>query len=103
MGAIELGPKFLRNQPVASQRNAAYALGVQFHRLFPFCKIDGSGKGREHDKLRERDARALSHVDRSIKRTWPVAGQSEDERTEHMHAVLAERLQAFDEIFPRAI
>ena len=71
---------------------------------FPPLEIDRARERREHDELRERDARASrasAAVASNVCR--PIARQPEDERAEHVDAVLAERAQAFDERVAREL
>ena len=52
------------------------------------------GKRRQQHELRERDVGLLGQRDRRVERVLPVARQPEDERAEHVDAVLAERAAA---------
>ena len=82
----------VRNQPVPGHRGRPDQHRGGFF-LFPLREIHGAWKRLEQDELRERDSSALGEVGRRLERVRLVGGQPEDEGPEHVHAVMAERLQ----------
>ena len=61
--------------------------------LLPLLEIERAGERRQHDELREGDIRALGERRRGVERRRRIGRQPEDERAEHVNAVVAERLQ----------
>ena len=82
---------------MAGHRNAAHLFGVCAHVLFPLLEINGSRIGREHHELGEGDPGALGDVRRRLERRRTVARQPEDERAEHVDAVLTKLAQPLHE------
>ena len=93
------GPHFGGNHPVAGDGHVAHHHGIDGLLFFPAAEIDGAGKRRHHDKLREGDAGLDRHFDRGGEGGGPVGGQAEDERAEDVHAVLLEGLELLGEGF----
>ena len=94
MVPVELGPKRLRNQPAASDRNARDLRADCRLTLFPARKIYRSGIRAQRHELRKGELRAVRQRAVASKVSRTIAGQPEDERAEHVHAMLAKCLQA---------
>src|SRR5579864_8477257 len=67
--------------------------------FFPFNKVHGAGKWREHDKLRKCDVGPFGYIFRGHEGGGVVAGQAKNERSEHMDAMLPEGSKALHQIF----
>ncbi len=65
--------------------------------LFPALKIDGAGEGRHHHELGEGHAGFLGERGGGFERIGLIGGQAEDETTEHVDPMIAERLQLLDQ------
>ncbi len=76
---------------------------VAFHRFFPRREVGRAWKRREHDELRERHARALRDGNGRVERGLTVARQPEDERAEHVDAVMLERTKPVHETLSRLV
>ena len=97
MRHVDLRPQRLRNQPVARQRNAVDPRRIALHRLFPRGEIDRAGNGVSITNCANVTSGALGQRRGRVERVRPVARQPEDERAEHVHAVLLERAQPLDQ------
>ena len=64
----------------------------------PFLEVDRPGERRQQHELREGDVRLLGQRDRRVERVRAIARQPEDERPEHVDAVLPERPQPLDQL-----
>src|SRR5207237_7067303 len=98
-----LRPDFRRNQPVACQRYSRNLLYLLTLRFLPAFEIDRSGEGRKHHKLSERQTRSLRELQSVIEGIFAVAWEAEDERAQDIRSMFAKSLQAFDDIFSRAV
>src|SRR5438270_8026571 len=94
---------FRRNQPVACQRYSRNLLYLLTLRFLPAFEIDRSGKWRKHHELSEGQTRSLRELKGGIEGIFAVAREPEDERAQDIHSMFAKSLQAFDEIFSRAV
>src|ERR1019366_9664019 len=87
------GPRLLRNQPAARQRDAVHLRGCDIDSLLPLGEIDGTGKWREDDELSEGEVGSVGESRSGVEGRGPVAGQSENKRTQNVDAVAAEIFQ----------
>src|ERR1700674_5846078 len=97
MVPIQLGTKRLRYKPAPSKRNSCNGWRVVAQRLFPTIEIDGPGIGTQGHELREGAFRADGGSGSSREGFRTIAGQTENERAEHVHAVTPECPKLFRE------
>jgi len=93
----------LWDQPVARDRDGAYARGVLAETLLPGRQVNRAGIGGEHHELREGQPRAISNVGRRRERGRAIARKPEDERAEDMHPMIAECAQARDQYLANVV
>ena len=86
------------NEPVACHGDSIYLRRILALRFLPFLKVDGAGKGRQHDELSEGEAGLLGEIVGGIKCVRSIGGQSEDERTKNVYAVLGKDAESLDQI-----
>ena len=103
MRHVDLGLLAPRDQPVPRQRNPFDPRRIRFHRFFPGRKVDRAGERRQHHELCERDSRALRQLRRQFEGLGTVARQPEDERAEHVHAVVPEGAQPIDQLLAAVV
>lgn len=103
MRGKHLGPGGGGDEPVAGDGNVAHHLRRLGLFFLPAREIHGAGKWRHHHKLRKGDAGFEGHRDRGVERGWLVRGKAEDERSEHMDAVLLEGLELPRQGFARVV
>ena len=82
---------------MARDRNAGHLCGICAHALFPRLEINGSRIRRQHHELGEGDPGALGDVRRRLERRGTVTRQPEDERAEHVDAMLTKLAQTLHE------
>ena len=98
-----LRPHLGRNQPVARNRHIAHQRRLQRLLLLPAHKVNRAGERRHHHELRKGHARLQRHRHGRIEGRRPVRRKAEDERPQHMHAVLLERLQLLRKRLARVV
>src|SRR4030095_12975750 len=72
---------------------------VLFGFALPALKVDGAGKGSQHDELRECNTSPLGERNGCFKSLSTVTRQAEDEGSEHMDAALLECLKPLHQGF----
>ena len=77
--------------------------GIDPHRFLPGGEIDGARKRRQHHELREGQAGALGHREGGVEGFGPIGRQAENERPEHVNAVLLKGPEALDEGLSRVV
>jgi hypothetical protein len=87
----------LWDQPVTGNRYTAYVRGVGPETFLPRRKVDSPRIRSQHDELREGKLRPIRDVDGRPERGRPIAWESEDEATQELHAMAAERAEARDQ------
>jgi hypothetical protein len=93
-----LGPPGGRDEPVTRYGNAIHQSGIGLFGFLPTLEIDGAGERRHHDELRKGHAGFLRESGGGGERVGLIGGEAKDEGPEHVHAVVTERLELFDEI-----
>ena len=94
MGREHLGTHLSGDQPVAGDGNVADHRRVFGLLFFPTAEVDGAGERSHHDELGEGDARFERHLDGGVEGSAGLSvGRPKNERTEHVNAMLFERLQ----------
>ena len=87
----------LRNQPVPRHRDAVTRRRLGIDVFSHVVEIQRPRERRQHDELRERQIGAFGERCRGVECVGAIARQAEDERAEHVDAVLAERPQPLDQ------
>ena len=97
MVPIQFGTKRLRYKPAPGKRNSCNGWRVIAQRLFPPIEIDGPGIGTQGHELREGAFCADGGSGSGREGFRTVAGQTENERAEYVHAVTPECPKLFRE------
>src|ERR1700722_8540104 len=84
MRPVELGPKRSWYEPATGDGNAGDVLRGGLHVFLPAVEIHGAGIWSQHDKLGKRNFGAGCGQGSGIERFRTIAGQTKDERTEHI-------------------
>src|SRR6478672_1709943 len=98
MVPIKFWAMLLRNEPAPGQRNSGDHRRVPLKAFFPARKIDGTGIWAQGHELREGHPGALSGGCRRVEGLRTIAGQSKNERSQNMHAVLTKSSEALDQV-----
>src|SRR5829696_2813495 len=93
MRGVYLRTLRLRDQPVPGDGNVTHPGHVCAETLLPGREIHRAWIRRQHDELSERYTCPFGYLGGRTEGGRAVARQAENERAEHMHPVLAERLQ----------
>src|SRR5690348_5667906 len=94
---------FLRNEPIARQRDSSHSVRVFALRFLPALKINCAGKRRKHQELSELQPCSLRELKRGIECLLTIAGEAENKRAQHVHAMLTKLLELADQVLARPI
>src|SRR6516165_1392309 len=97
MWRVESRPAFLGNEPMSREWHTVHERAAPFLLDGPFLEVQGAWERREQHELRERHVGALSERHGGVEAVPGIAGEPENERTQHMDPVLPKRPQAGDE------
>src|ERR1043165_7684574 len=95
---VKLGSKRRGNKPTAGDWNTGNPNRGIRHLLFPPIEVNRTGIRRQHHKLGKCNFRLRGSHGGRVECFWAVAGQSKDERAEHIHTMAAERSELFDQV-----
>src|SRR5262245_39571293 len=93
----------LRDQPMLRDGHAVDRLRLMLRLGRPLFEVDRPWEWRQQDELRECDVGLMSEGDRGVEGVLAVARQAEDERAEHVDAVMPKRTQPIDEGIAREV
>src|SRR6266849_4069354 len=101
MVPIQLRAKSLRNKPPPGQGNSRDGWRVRSQPLFPAIEVHGPWVRASRHELGECEVSAFRGGSSGGEGFWTIAGQTKNERTEHMHVMASKSLQALNQILPR--
>src|ERR1700745_1777113 len=97
MVPIQLGAMLLWNEAAPGQGNSSDGRRVLSQALFPASKVHSAGVRAQRNELCECDLGAFGGGSGGGEGLRTVAGQAEDERAQHMHAVTPKSSQALNQ------
>src|SRR5690349_17364266 len=97
------GPHVGRNEPIAGDGNALDQGNISAQALFPSIEIYRAREWSHHYELGKGQVCLFCQSGGGCKGVFAVGGQSKDERSEYMDAVLLERRELHGQIVARRI
>src|SRR6185312_6520888 len=99
----ELRANSSRDEPHSRKRHAANSGEITLHAFFPARKVNRPGERGQHHELREGQVRLVGQRRCGLERLRTVAGQTENERPEHVYSMTTKGTKALCQACSHAV